>query len=120
MKVREIVSHRVHSISSSAMVSEAFERMKTFEVDALPVVENHQIVGIVAEKEIDFKTLPADSTPQRIPIRSVMTSGVACCSQEDEIDKAKGLLEASPVHRLIVLDSQGEAVGVLSAKDMAS
>lgn len=120
MQVREMMNRRVSSISSSAMVSEAVERMKAVDADALPVVENHRIVGIVTERDIASHTPPGDQNPQTTPIRSVMTSDIVCCSQEDDVEKAIGLLETRHARRLIVLDSRGTPVGVLSAEDLAA
>jgi len=110
----------VRQISSSAMVSEAAERMKALGADVLPVVEDHQIIGVIAEDDVAPDTLPGDMDPRFTPIRSVMTFGAACCSQEDDIDKAIEIMETSHVQRLIVLDSRGAAVGVLSDEDLTS
>jgi len=111
---------RIHQISASAMVCEAAERMNALAVDVLAVVENHEIVGVIAARDIAPDALARDSEPRFTPIRSVMRPDVACCSQEDELDKAIETMETSHVRRLIVLDSRGKAVGVLSDEDLTS
>jgi signal-transduction protein with cAMP-binding, CBS, and nucleotidyltransferase domain len=120
VKLQELTIVGALQISSSAMIIEAGERMKALGTDVLAVVENRQIVGIVAEWDVVPEALPSDMDPRFTPIRSVMTCEPACCSQEDDIDKAIEIMETSHAQRLIVLDSRGQAVGVLLAEDLTS
>lgn len=120
MEVREVMNRHIRQISSSAMLSEAADRMKALGSDMLPVVENRRIVGIITERSLVSDALPGDVDPQTTPIRSFMTFGAACCRQDDDIDKAIEIMEVSHAERLIVLDSSGTAVGVLSVEDLAS
>lgn len=120
MKVREIVSIHIRQISSSAMLIEAVDRMKSLDVAILPVVENGRIVGTITERDIASKAMSGGLDLRTTPVRNVMTPGVVCCSQEDEIEEAIHILETNDVSRLIVLDPYGQAVGVLSADDLAA
>ncbi len=114
------MSRHICQISSSAMLSEAADRMKALGSDMLPVVENRRIVGIITEQNLVSDALPGDVDPQITPIRSFMIFGAACCRQDDDIDKAIEIMEISHAEQLIVLDSSGMAVGVLSIEDLAS
>ncbi len=119
MKVREIVSRRVSQISSSAMLSEAADRMRTFNTSALPVVENNRIVGLITDRDIVIKAAAAGMNPKTTPIGHVMARQVACCSEQDEVEEAARIMEGYQVHRLIVLGADGRAVGILSVGDLA-
>ena len=120
MKVREIMNNRIQQISSSAMLSEATDRMKALDADILPVVENRRIVGTVAEEDIAPGALPNDMDPRTTPVRSATRPGAVCCSQDDDVEEAIQIMETTNAHRLIVLDSHGAAVGMLSMEDLAS
>lgn len=120
MKVWEIVESHGCQISSSAMLSEAVDRMRALDMDTLPVVEDRRIVGTIAERDIAAWAPRGGTEPGTTPVKSVMTPGAVCCSQEDDIEEAVRLLETSPARRLIVLDSRGQAVGVLSADDLVA
>jgi CBS domain-containing protein len=119
MKVREIMSRRVNQISSSAMLSEAVDRMRTSRVSALPVVENHRIVGLITDRDIALKAAAAGMNPRTTPIGYVMAREVACCSEQDDVEEAARIMESRQVHRLVVLGADGRAVGVLSVGDLA-
>jgi len=120
VEVQEVMNRQVRQISSSAMLSEAADRMKALGADLLPVVEDRRIVGIITEESIEPDALPCTVDPQTTPIRNVMTFGATCCRQDDDLDRAIEILEVSHAERLIVLDSSGTAVGVLSVEDLAS
>jgi CBS domain-containing protein len=119
MKVREIVSRRVSQISSSAMLSEAADRMRRLRVSALPVVENNRIVGLITDRDIAIKAAAAGMNPRTTPISYVMARKVACCSEQDDVEEAARIMESRQVHRLVVLGADGRAVGVLSVGDLA-
>src|SRR5512138_1581901 len=102
MKVREIVSQPVSQISSSAMLSEAADRMRTSKTNALPVVENNRIVGLITDRDIAIKAAAAGMNPRTTPIGHVMARQVACCSEQDEVEEAARIMEGHQVHRLVV------------------
>lgn len=102
------------------MLSEAADRMRALDMDTLPVVEDRRIVGTIAEGDIAARICSGGVDSTTTPIKSVMVPGAVCCSQEDDIEKAVGLMEAGHARRLVILDSHGQAVGVLSADDLVS
>jgi len=119
MKVREIVSGPACQISSSAMLSEAAERMRTLHASALPVVEDNQVVGIVTSRDAAVNIARPGVNPRTTPVRDVMTKQSACCSQDDDVQTAARIMEENQVHRLIVLGPDQKAVGILSRRQLA-
>jgi CBS domain-containing protein len=120
VEVREIMGSRVCQISSSAMLSEAVDRMRALDVRALPVVEDNQIVGVVTAHDVTARAAGEGVNPGATPIRDVMTTDVACCSGEDDVEQAAGIMENSRIHWLAVLGPDHKALGVLSEADLAS
>jgi ferredoxin len=92
MRVREIESRRAQKISSSAMLSEAADRMKTLDISRLSVVENNEIVGTITDRGIDT-AVSAGMNPTTTPVKYVMIPGAAHDSQEKEIGKAVEITE---------------------------
>jgi CBS domain-containing protein len=56
---------------------------------------------------------------RRATARDVMTSGIHCCGEEDDLDEAAAHLEEVKVRRLPVIDKDKRMVGVLSRHDIA-
>jgi len=119
MKVREIMSSHVQRISSSQMVSEAAERMKTFDVGALPILEDNKIVGMLTDRDIVVRAVAAGLDPKMTVVKDVFTPEVLCCSEEDDIETAAKIMEDNQVRRLVVLGDDQTVVGMLSLGDLA-
>jgi len=120
VKLRELMRIQALQISSSVMLAEAAERMAVLGTDVLAVVEDRRIIGVVAQRDLEPQALPDDVDPGITPVRSVMAFGATCCSLEDDLGKAIEIIKTSHALRVIVLDSQGMAVGALSAEDLDS
>jgi predicted transcriptional regulator len=58
-------------ISSSAMLSEAAERMRRCGNSSLPIVENHRIVGRITQREIAH-AVSAGWNPRTTPVKYVL------------------------------------------------
>jgi CBS domain-containing protein len=119
MKVREIMSTHVQRISSSAMVSEAAERMRIFDIGALPVLEEDKVVGMLTDRDIVIRAVAAGLDPKMTVIKDVFTPNVLCCFQEDDIETAARIMEDNQVRRLVVLGDDNTVVGMLSLGDLA-
>jgi CBS domain-containing protein len=119
MKVREIMSTHVQRISSSAMVSEAAEKMRIFDIGALPVLEDNKIVGMLTDRDIVIRAVAAGLDPKMTVIKDVFTPNILSCSQEDEIETAAKIMEDNQIRRLVVLGDDNTVVGMLSLGDLA-
>ncbi len=65
---------QAQKISSSAMVSEAADRMKALEVDRLPVVEDNEIIGAITDRDIG-RAVSAGLNLTMTPVKYAMTLG---------------------------------------------
>ena len=119
MKVREIMNTLVQQISSGAMVSEAAERMRIFDIGALPVLEDSKIVGMLTDRDIVIRAVAAGLGPKMTVIKDVFTPNVLCCFHEDEIETAAKIMEDKQVRRLVVLGDNNTVAGILSLSDLA-
>ncbi len=70
----------VHLISSSAMVSEAAQRMKQYDIGILPVLEHNRVVGILTDRDVVVRSVVAGKNPKMPPVKNIIGSGDAFCS----------------------------------------
>ena len=66
------MDNQAQKISSSAMLSEAAERMKALGVDRLPVVEDNEIIGAVTDGDI-AGAVSAGANLTTTPVKYAMT-----------------------------------------------
>ncbi len=86
------MDNQAQKISSSAMLSEAAERMKALGVDRLSVVEDNEIIGAVTDGAI-AGAVAAGRNPTTTPVRYAMTGGVTEGRPEEAFANAAGIRE---------------------------
>jgi CBS domain-containing protein len=47
-----------------------------------------------------------------------MTAEVVCCQEDDEVQRAAGLMQREQLQRLLVVDAGGRLVGIVSLGDL--
>ena len=94
--------------------------MRKHDVGAIPIGENDQLVGMVTDRDIVCKGLAEESfDPNRATARDVMTPGIHCCSDDDDLAKAVRHMEQLKVRRLPVINKSKRTVGILSLGDVS-
>ncbi len=119
MLVKEIMTSGIETIDSGANYDEAARRMKTLDVGSLPVQEESNIVGIITRRDIVFRGIADGLDPRTTLVSQIMTSELACCSENETIDEAARIMEKRHIHRLVVLNGENHPVGILALSDLA-
>jgi CBS domain-containing protein len=101
-------------------VIELAKLMRKHDVGAIPIGENDQLVGMVTDRDIVCKGLVEDNfDPGHATARDVMTPGIHCCSDDDDLAKAVRHMEALKVRRLPVINKSKRMIGILSLGDVS-
>lgn len=119
MKVRDIMSSPVEMIAPDAMITEAADKMKSYDVGVLPVEKDGDIVGIITDRDIVVRAVADGLDPKRTPVSKAMTFDAMCCSEDTEMEEAARIMEEKKIHRLLVLDENDTVSGILSIGDIA-
>ena len=89
-------------------------------IGAVPIGENDHLIGMVTDRDIVCKGLAKDNFDVRhATARDVMTSGIHCCSEDDDLTKAAQHMEELKVRRLPVINKDKRMIGVLTRHDTA-
>jgi CBS domain-containing protein len=120
MKVKEAMHKGVQWVGPDTPVAEVAKLMCENDIGALPVGENDRLIGMVTDRDIVCKGLAQDSFDARLATaRDVMTSGIHCCREHDDLAKAVRHMEELKVRRLPVINNGGRMVGILSLGDVS-
>lgn len=124
MRVAELMTPKVRSISADASVAEAVQVMADGHVSALPVLQGTAVVGVVSTTDILQAQAEVEDRRARTmlfeqtPVGDLMTRDPLTIEPDADVrDAARQMLYAD-VHRLFVID-HGRLVGVLSQTDIA-
>ncbi|MGB7606628.1 MAG: CBS domain-containing protein [Lutisporaceae bacterium] len=117
MKIKEIMTTDVKTISSDDSISEAANIMKTLDIGAVPVVQDNMPIGIVTDRDIIIRGV-ATGKNSKDAISSIMTTEVITISPDVDVHEAADIMAANQIRRLpIVQDKQ--LVGIVAIGDLA-
>jgi CBS domain-containing protein len=120
MKVKDAMHKGVEWVGPDTPVTELAKLMRKHDIGAIPIGENDRLIGIVTDRDIVCKGLADDSfDAQRATARDVMTPGIHCCREDDDLAEAVMHMEALNVRRLPVISRSKRMVGILSLGDVS-
>lgn len=133
MQVNELMSRPVVTISPAASLKAAARLMTEKSVSGLPVVSNGELVGIITEGDlVDTTATPhpratrwwdsilrrTRTEPAPPAVSSAMTGHVITISPTATHTEAARMMVANDVKRLVVVDTEGRVIGVVSRSDI--
>jgi len=120
MKVKDAMHKGVEWVSPDTPVTALAKLMCERDIGAIPIGENDRLIGMVTDRDIVCKGLAEDSFDARYTTaRDVMTPGIHCCREDDDLAKAVRHMEALQVRRLPVMNKTRRMVGILSLGDIS-
>ena len=106
--------------SRHSYVTELAKLMREHDIGAIPIGENDRLIGMVTDRDIVCKGLAEDSfDASDATARDVMTPGIHCCRDDDDLAKAVRHMEQLQVRRLPVINKSKRMVGILSLGDLS-
>jgi CBS domain-containing protein len=120
MKVKDAMHKGVDWVSPDTPVTELAKLMRDHDIGAIPIGENDRLIGMVTDRDIVCKGLAADGVNIDLTTaRDVMTAGIHCCREDDDLAKAIRHMESLKVRRLPVINKNRRMVGILSLGDVS-
>ena len=119
MKVKDAMHRGVEWVGPDTPVIELARLMRQHDIGAIPIGENDQLIGMVTDRDIVCKGLAQNGfDAHRVKARDVMTVGIHCCSEDDDLAKAVRHMEELRVRRLPVINKNKRMTGILSLGDL--
>jgi CBS domain-containing protein len=120
MKVKEAMHRGVEWVAPDTPIREIAKLMCERDIGAVPIGEKDHLIGMVTDRDIVCKGLAADGfNAKSSTARDVMSPGIHCCAEDDDLDKAVRHMEELQVRRLPVINSHKRMVGILSFGDIS-
>lgn len=109
----------VETVRVRASVKEAAGRMRAFDVGALPVCDQGNLVGIITDRDIAVRAVAAGKDAASTSVNDVMSQDVICCRPDQDVEIAARVMQVNQIRRLPVLDEMGQLCGIISLGDLA-
>jgi CBS domain-containing protein len=120
MKVKEAMHKGAAWVSPDTPVSEVAKLMSEHDIGSIPIGENDKLIGMVTDRDIVCKGLAQNGADLRdTTARDVMTDGIHCCREDDDLAKAVRHMEQLQIRRLPVINGKKRMVGMLALGDVS-
>lgn len=110
-------ARQLRTVRSSQTVWEALELMAQHNIGAVPVVDDHQLVGIFSERDyarrVELKGLQTKTTP----IAEVMTHGSITIEPQQTMEQCMQIMTEKRIRHLPVMEN-GQLIGMVSIGDV--
>ncbi|OAV53082.1 IMP dehydrogenase [Rhizobium sp. WYCCWR10014] len=102
------------TIGPDATLADALGLMKSYSISGIPVVEKSgRLVGILTNRDVRF------ASDQEQKIHELMTKDNLVTVKENvDQQEAKRLLHSHRIEKLLVVDTEGRCVGLITVKDI--
>ncbi len=98
-------------------VTDVLKKMVDHRISAVPVVAGGKAIGIVTEK--DILRIASDGVSLREEISRHMSGNVVCAGMETSVVEVVRIMNARNISRLVITAPDGEAVGMVTNRDLA-
>lgn len=109
---------QIYSIPPETSVLEATFKMNQYKIGALVVMKDGRVVGMFTERDVLRRVVAEQRSPGEIAVSEVMTTDVVCCTPDDDIEDASGIMKSSRVRHLPVCGEDGRLLGLISIGDL--
>jgi CBS-domain-containing membrane protein len=114
MKVKDAMHKGVDWVNPNTPITELAKLMCEHDIGAIPIGENDHLIGMVTDRDIVCKGLAQEGfDASRATARDVMTPGIHCCREDDDLAKAVRHMEGLKVRRLPVINKGKRMVGTV-------
>ena len=119
MKISEIMTKEVISLSADDTIEHAAQIMKEYNVGSVPVnSEGRGVVGIITDRDIILRCVAEGKNIKVQKIREIMTSNPVVSDENISVNDATRIMGERQIRRLPIT-SNNELVGMVSLGDLA-
>jgi CBS domain-containing protein len=118
-RVREFMSDYLETIAAHDSVQHAAGRMRAFDLGCLLVRDDQELVGMITDRDITVRVTATGKNPRTTAVSEVMSPGLICCSEDQDVEEVARMMEINQLHRLALIDREGHPTGIVTLGDLA-
>ena len=118
MKISEVMTRNVETITPDQPVSEAAGFMLSADTGSIPVIENDKLVGMITDRDIAVRGVANGRGPDTA-VRDLMTSDIVSVRDSDDVSEAAARMSEAQVRRVPVIDNDDRLCGIVSLGDLS-
>jgi len=117
-QILKLKENQVVSVPRNATVRDAVDLMTAAQIGCVIVEEGDgSVAGILSERDVLQRVISGGKDPESITVSEVMTSPVAGCAPDDDLQTCAEALDSLEARHLPVLEGD-KVVGMISVRDV--
>lgn len=104
-------------IAPEASVEEVIDLMLHSGVEAIPVVENEIMAGLISDYDVLMHLLD-DAKIKKLKVRDVMNEDTKLLKANDPVSEARRIMRYHKWHKLPIVDAKGKLMGMITSLDI--
>jgi CBS domain-containing protein len=117
--LKAIVAEKAGALDPGDSVTTAGDRMREHDTSTWPVAEGRKLVGMVDEKNPDWKMGGHGHDPKSWRVGQIMRREVIYCYEDEDCASARRVMEEHGLSYLPVVDRDMRIVGIFSRDEIA-
>jgi len=118
VKIQEAMTREVHVAGPGQSIREAASIMAEYDTGALPVGDDHRLLGIITDRDIAVRAVAQGKSPDTL-VSDVMSKEVLYCFEDEEVEHVVRNMGDIKVRRLPVINRKKQLVGIVSIGDLS-
>ena len=118
MKISEVMTRNVATVTPDQSVREAAAFMLSADAGSIPVTDGDKLVGMITDRDIAVRGIAQGHGPDT-PVRDLMSEGLVCVRDDDDVSEVASRRANKQVRRLPVIDSDDKLCGIVSLGDLS-
>ncbi len=118
MKIRDIMVSEVETAEPDDTLDEVAMIMREQDVEAIPIVEEGELIGIVTDRDIVVRCIAEGKDPAEVAADEVLSGELQTVEPDSDVEQARRVMAEHQIRRLPVIE-KGMLVGMVSLGDLA-
>lgn len=118
VKIKEIMSKEVASLSSDDCIERAAQLMKQHDVGSIPVCSQEKVIGIVTDRDIALRSVAEGQNTKQQKVRDIMSSNPVVGSPDMDVHDAARIMSERQIRRLPIVENNN-LVGIVALGDIS-
>jgi CBS domain-containing protein len=119
-KLAGVLTEKSGALDVHETVQDAGDKLRSLEVDSLPVSEDRRLVGRITERNPDRSAAGHGHDPKVERVGSYMSRELIFCYEDQDRGEAEKLMTEKGVMYLPIVDREMRIVGIVTRQDLAA
>jgi len=116
----DVMTPGPRTCSTFSTVLEAVLIFRDADCGAVPVLDDGKPIGLLTDRDVALALAEHGGNLASLPVTELMTNGVVAVAPGDGVDVITERFADKGVRRLLVIDAQGQLVGIIAWSDLTT